>query len=446
MWRWLVPGLHIKRHLAVVAVGILAVGAGLALELLVPHWSSVTRAERLQYLAWSWGLGLALIAVGTVQLVRSLARALDLPEESLPVLLRLRQRTARGPKVVALGGGTGMPALLRGLKEYTSNITAIVTMADNGGSSGRLRGSLGMLPPGDVRNCLVALADTEPLMRELFQYRFEQGELSGHSFGNLFLAALQQTTGDFVTALRAASRVLAVRGSVLPATLDAVDLVGELEDGRVVRGESQIGKSDSRIRRVWLEPGDATPLMEAVRAVEEADLVVIGPGSLYTSVIPNLLVAPIADAVRRTRALRVYVANVMTQPGETSGYSAADHLKALEEHAGAHIVDIMIVNSQPVPDAVLARYGEEGAAPVRMSGPPPRRLQVVSEPLLDVDVVVRHNPDRLARAVLRLLLRERPEWARRRPWESLWLEQRLKGEQGGSADELVAFARGEGRT
>jgi uncharacterized cofD-like protein len=445
VWRWLVPGLNIKRHLAVVGLGLLAVGAGLALELLVPHWASVTRAERLQYLAWSWGAGLLLVVVGTVQLVRSLARAFNLPEDMLPDLLRVRQRAARGPRVVALGGGTGMPALLRGLKAYTSNITAIVTMADDGGSSGRLRGAFGMLPPGDVRNCLVALADAEPLMQELFQYRFEQGELSGHSFGNLFIAALQQTTGDFVTALRAASRVLAVRGAVLPATLDPVELVAELADGRVVRGESRIGQSGSPIRRVWLDPEDAAPLAEAVRAVEEADLIVMGPGSLYTSVIPNLLVTRMADALRRSSALRVYVANVMTQPGETVGYTAADHLKALEDHAGPAIVDVMLVNSAPVPEAVRERYRREGAEPVA-PGLPPRHVRVVSEPLLRVDAVVRHDPGRLARAVLRLWMRERPEWARRRPWESLLLEQRLRMEHGEVDDDVVTLARGESRT
>lgn len=443
MWRWLVPGLRVKRYLILIGIGLMAIGAGLTLGLIVPHLALLTRTDRLKYLSWAWIVGIGLVALGTLEMLRSLAQALNLPQNVLAEILHSRQRTVRGPRVVALGGGTGLPALLRGLKDYTGNITAIVTVADDGGSSGRLRGDMGILPPGDVRNCLVAMADTEPLMRDLFQYRFEEGELSGHSFGNLFIAAMQKTTGDFVTALRESSRVLAVRGSVFPATLEPVHLTAELEDGRVVRGESQIGRSPARIRRVWLEPADATPLVEAVRAIEEADLVVIGPGSLYTSVIPNLLIAPIAEAIRRTDALTIYVANVMTQPGETTGYSARDHLRALEDHAGPHIVDVMLVNSEPVPPDVLERYRAEGAEPVKLGVGNPTRTSVVLEPLLAVESVVRHDPDRLARAVLTLMLRRRPDWARRRPWESLWLEQRLKPGQGGKSDGLVSFPRSQ---
>ena len=426
MWRWMVPGLHIKRHLSLVGLGLLTIGAAVGLEWLLPHWDAMGHVERVRYLLGLFGVGIILVAVGMVQLVRSVARAFNLPREALPDLLRLRHRAVRGPKVVALGGGTGMPALLRGLKEYTGNITAVVTVADDGGSSGRLRGDYNMLPPGDLRNCLVALADAEPLVRDLFQYRFEQGELSGHSFGNLFIAALQQTTGEFVTALEAASRVLAVRGAVLPATLDPVTLAAELDDGRVIHGESRIGAAPSRIRRVWLEPEGATPLYEAIRAIEDADLVVIGPGSLYTSVIPNLLVRPIQDAVQSTKALRVYVTNVMTEPGETTGFSAADHWKALWDHAGRGVADVLLVNSEPVPKDVLERYRREGAEAVRFLGPLPRGIPVVREPLLEVDEMVRHDSGRLARAVLRLLLRYRPEWSRRHPWDSLLLEQRLR--------------------
>lgn len=446
MWRWFVPGLRIKRYLLLIGLGLAILGLGLGLGVIAPYLSAETRSERLHVLFWAWIFGSAGVVIGTVQLVRSLAQALNLPENTLAEILRSRQRAARGPKIVAMGGGTGLPALLRGLKNYTSNITAIVTVADDGGSSGRLRGSLGILPPGDVRNCLVALADAEPLMRDLFQYRFDQGELSGHSFGNLFIAAMEQTTGDFVTALRESSRVLAVRGAVFPATLDRVELLAELEDGQVVRGESQVGQSSARIRRVWLEPSDATPLREAVKAIEEADLVVIGPGSLYTSVIPNLLIAPIAEAVRKTRAARVYVANVMTEPGETGGYTARDHLRAMEEHAGSPLVDIMLVNDEPVAPDVLERYRAQGAEPVRVGVSNARRTPVITVPLLAEGAeVVRHDPDKLARSILQVLLRLRPDWARRRPWESLWLEQRLKAGQGGARHDMVAFPRSQGR-
>ncbi|MCL8207309.1 MAG: YvcK family protein [Actinomycetia bacterium] len=442
MWRWLLPGLGIKRYVALVGLGLGLLGFGVGVGVVAPHFGDPSRAARINLVVGTWAVGLVAVGAGGWLGIRTLARALNLPEPVLAELFASRQRAARGPRVVALGGGTGLPALLRGLKAYTSNITAIVTVADDGGSSGRLRGALGMLPPGDIRNCLVALADTEPLMRDLFQYRFRQGELAGHSFGNLFLAAMEQTTGDFVTALKESSRVLAVRGAVLPATLDRVELVAELEDGRLLRGESQIGRSPARIRRVWLEPSDATPLVEALRAIEAADLVVIGPGSLYTSVIPNLLIAPIAEAVRRTRALRCYVANAMTQPGETAGYTAWDHLQAIEEHAGPRLVDVMLVNGEAVPADVLERYRAEGADAVVPGARGRPGVEMVVAPLLAIEHgVVRHDPDKLARAILRLLLRFRPDWARGRPWESLWLEQRLRADRGDKARAMVPYAR-----
>lgn len=444
MWRWLAPGLHLKRYLAMVGLGLLAVGGALALEI---RRSPVVATVWTRHGGLMLGVllfGLALVVAGVWQLVRSLAKAFDVTEDSLAQMLLVRRRGARGPRVVAVGGGTGLPALLRGLKGYTANLTAIVTVADDGGSSGRLRGSMGILPPGDLRNCLVALAEAEPLMGELFQYRFQQGDLAGHSFGNLFLAAMRETTGDFVTALRASSRVLAVRGDVFPATLDNVELVAELADGSVRRGESNIGQSPSRIVRVWLEPSDAAPPVEAVRAIMGADLLVLGPGSLYTSVIPSLLIGPIAEAVRQTRALTVYVANVMTQPGETDGYTAYDHLKALEDHVGPGIVDAVVINNEPVPPAVLERYQATGAEPVAPGGPFPRRVLVKEAPVLDVAGVVRHNSDRLARETLRLLLRLKPDWARRRPWEGLMLEQHLRQAEEGDADGLVAHPQREG--
>lgn len=440
MWRWLVPGLHLKRWLALIGLGLVAVGIGLAWAFLAAHQPTRWRVPLV-----AGSVGVAAVVVGTLQVLRSLGRAFNIPQSSLADWLMSRQRAVRGPRVVALGGGTGLPALLRGLKQYTSNITAIVTMADDGGSSGRLRGTLGMLPPGDVRNCLVALADAEPLMRDLFQYRFSEGELTGHSFGNLFIAAMERTTGDFVTALGELSRVLAVRGAVYPVTLDPVRLAAELDDGTVVHGESQIGASQRPIRRVWLEPDDATPLVEAIRAIEQADLIVIGPGSLYTSVIPNLLVEPVAEAIRRSAAPTIYVANVMTQPGETGGYTAYDHLAALEEHAGRPLVDVMVVNDEAVPEAVRQRYREQGADAVLLGAPRGRRVSVAAAPLLAPGEVVRHDSDKLAAIVLRTLLDLKPDWVRRRPFESLALEQRLRQAREGNGDGVVAYARGQGR-
>lgn len=312
---------------------------------------------------------------------------------------------ARRLRIVALGGGTGLSTLLRGLKTLPVDVTAVVTVSDDGGSSGRLRGQLGIPPPGDVRDCLVALAEAEPLMRELFQYRFPEGsELAGHSVGNLFLAALTQLTGDFEQAVALCSRVLKIRGQVLPATRDPVVLGAVLEDGTAVRGETVVGTCGPRIRRLFLDPPDAEPLPQVVEALELADVVVMGPGSLYTSVIPPLLVPGVFRAVVRARCLRMYVCNVMTQPGETDGYTASRHAEVLFQLAGARLADVVVVNVQrPRPD-LLARYLEQGAQPVL---PDVENLQamgvrVVRGRLLDEAEWVRHHPERLARLVVGL--------------------------------------------
>ncbi|MGI6146976.1 MAG: gluconeogenesis factor YvcK family protein, partial [Bacillota bacterium] len=269
-------------------------------------------------------------------------------------------------KVVALGGGTGLSTLLRGLKQLTSKITAIVTVSDDGGSSGRLRAEMGVLPPGDIRNCLVALADSESLMTELFNYRFKgNGPLAGHSFGNLFIAAMSDITGDFDLAVKRSSDVLAIRGRVLPATCDDCVLGAILEDGRRVLGERVLATCDSPISRVFLEPGDCKPLPEALRAIDEADAIVLGPGSLYTSVIPNLLVPGMADAIATSKAVKIYVCNVMTEAGETTGYTAQRHLAAIRNHAGDEVVDWVIVSNSPISRHLREKYLAEGAEPVR---------------------------------------------------------------------------------
>ncbi|MDD4238627.1 MAG: YvcK family protein, partial [Desulfotomaculaceae bacterium] len=311
----------------------------------------------------------------------------------------------RGPKIVVMGGGTGLSVLLRGLKEYTSNLTAIVTVADDGGSSGRLRGELGILPPGDIRNCLVAMADKEPLMEELLQYRFNTGELAGHSIGNLLLAALTEITGGIDQAVRGLSKVLAIRGHVLPATLTDITLCAELSDGTVVQGESNISRVAGRIKRVFLKPARCLPLAEALVAIRTADAVVLGPGSLYTSIIPNLLVKGIPEALARTSATKIYVCNVMTQPGETGGYTASSHLQTILNHAGKFI-DYAVVNTGQVPYRLRARYRQEGAEPVVADLAEIEKLGInaVGEDLVQQKEVVRHHPDKLARAVVRLTL------------------------------------------
>jgi uncharacterized cofD-like protein len=319
--------------------------------------------------------------------------------------IRLSSRLARGPRVAAIGGGNGLAALLSGMKAHTSNITAVVTMADDGGSSGRLRRDMGLPPPGDIRNCLVALADDESLMSRLFQYRFADGGLEGHSFGNLFVAALAEVTGDFERAVQESTRVLKVRGRVLPATLDDVVLHAQLEGGAQVSGESTITAADNLPRRVWLTPEEPHALPQAVEAVLHADMVVLGPGSLYTSVIPNLLIPAVRDALARTRAWVVYVCNVMTEPGETDGYTAADHLDALYRHGVSGMVDAVLVNESPVTGELALAYERAGARPVAVDEARLKAMgvRVARAPLAKSGDVVRHDPTGLSEALLRIL-------------------------------------------
>jgi uncharacterized cofD-like protein len=323
-------------------------------------------------------------------------------------------------RIVALGGGTGLSTLLRGLKGYApaplgtsagatgtaapiADLAAIVTVSDDGGSSGRLRREYRILPPGDIRNCMVALSRDEALMSRLFQYRFQTGgSLKGHSFGNLFLAALTQVTGDFPEAVRLCSEVLAIRGRIFPATSQLVTLKAELANGHAVRGETRISRSKSRIRRVKLEPARVRPLAGALEAIRAANLILLGPGSLYTSIIPNLLVAGVADAIRESGATRVYIANIMTQPGETDGYTTSDHVRAIHEHAGGRIFDWAIVNNQEISPKLLKRYKAQGAEPVRVDLPELQKLGVrcVFDHLVEEGNVVRHDAARLTRLLV----------------------------------------------
>lgn len=316
---------------------------------------------------------------------------------------RYRNGKGKGPKITVIGGGTGLGSILRGLKEITPHLTAIVTVADDGGSSGRLRREFGILPPGDIRNCLVAMADIEPLMERLFQYRFTgSSDLSGHNFGNLFLAAMTDITGDFEKAIKESSKVLAVRGQVLPATLEHVILKAELADGRIVTGESEIPKSRVPIKRVFLEPADCKPVAEAIAAIKEAEIIILGPGSLYTSIIPNLLVGEIAEAIRNSTAIKIYVCNAMTQAGETDNYSASQHLKAIIDHAGRGLVDFALVNNETIDQEILERYSEEGAKPVQVDleniaslGVKPLVARIITK-----NNLIRHDGSKLARIIL----------------------------------------------
>lgn len=310
-------------------------------------------------------------------------------------------------RIVVIGGGTGLSVMLRGLKKKPLDITAIVTVADDGGSSGRLRSEMRMPPPGDVRNVLTALADTEPLLSQLLQYRFRNGNgLAGHSLGNLILAAMNEITGDFATAVKELSRVLAVRGRVLPASHQAIVLHAEMEDGSFVTGESIIPKTGKKIKRVFIEPHDAKPLEEALEALREADAILVGPGSLYTSILPNLLVPSIHKEIISSSAVKIFVCNVMTQPGETDYFSVSDHLRVIEHHIGHRLFDYIIVNEGHIPEHVQQRYAEKGACPVtldldkvELSG-----YQVIADRLVQYHKYLRHDARRLSDHIYRLTI------------------------------------------
>lgn len=357
LWRWLQPGLGVKRWLGLLILGIGLTGLGLANALIgvyrltpqanwirLPFLSALTPGLRASLLV-AGGVAASLLAL--FRLNHSLMLPYMRPGHAVVDMVANHRRLGRGAKIVAIGGGNGLSTLLRGLKHHSGNLTAIVTMADDGGSSGRLRKSLGLPPPGDLRACLAALSNDEDLLTQLFQYRFLKGEeLEGHSFGNLFIAALTDVTGSFDQGILEAGRVLSIRGRVVPSTLSDVALVADKVDVQPIRvqGESRIPEVPGRIRRIYLEPADPPAYPEAIRAILGADMVVIGPGSLYTSVLPNLLVPDIAEAVRSTRAFRVYVCNVAVQRGETDHYSCEDHWAAITQHAGDGLIDVVVAN------------------------------------------------------------------------------------------------------
>jgi len=310
------------------------------------------------------------------------------------------------PNVVAIGGGTGLSVMLRGLKQQPVNLTAVVTVADDGGSSGILRSELHIPPPGDIRNVLVAMSDVEPLLSQMLQYRFDSGAgLAGHSLGNLILAAMKDITGDFLTGVKELSRVLAVRGRVLPASEHPIVLKAEMDNGMIVEGESNIPKARGHIKRVFIEPADVAPLDEALAAIREADAIVVGPGSLYTSILPNLLVPQIAQAVAQADAVKIFVCNVMTQPGETDGYSVTGHLQAIADHVGDRLFHYVIVNNGEIPKHVKERYAMEGAAEVRLDLEEVTRqgYEVIADSLVLHQTFLRHDAEKLSQHIYRLV-------------------------------------------
>lgn len=399
--RWLYPGIGIKRWVVLSLLGILLSLIG-ALRFFTEKLNVGRVFDTIIII-----LGLYLVFIGVKELLSFIVR-LFLPQrekekgKGLVDIIYEKQYLEQGPKVVAIGGGTGLSTLLHGLKQYTSNITAIVTVADDGGSSGRIREQFGILPPGDIRNCLVALAEAEPLMRDLFQFRFAEGsELEGHSFGNLFITAMTKLTGDFEKAVKESSRVLAIRGQVIPSTLSKVVLVAEHRDGTFTEGEAKIPQRGSPIKNVYLKPPDVRATPEAIRAISEAEVIVLGPGSLYTSILPNLLIKEIADSLAVSRAPKIYVCNIMTQYGETDGYSTFDHLNAVISHSKRRIVDYVIVNTALIPEHLIVKYKEEQSFPIKNDAERIRRagFKVIEDKIIEAAEVARHDSCRLAQII-----------------------------------------------
>ncbi|SHG53351.1 conserved hypothetical protein, cofD-related [Thermosyntropha lipolytica DSM 11003] len=309
-------------------------------------------------------------------------------------------------KLVVLGGGTGLSVLLKGLKRYTSDLTAVVTVSDDGGSSGRLRTEMGVLPPGDIRNCLVALAETETLMDKVFQHRFKtMSSLNGHNLGNLILVAMAEITGDFITAIKEISKVLAVRGRVIPSTLEHVVLGAWMEDGNTVLGETAIRNYGGRIRKLFLVPDTCEPVPDTLEAIRKADAVILGPGSLYTSVLPNLLVKGIKEAIEESPGITFYVSNIMTEKGETDGYTAFDHVQVINEHLGRQIIDYVVANDGVIDEMRLKRYREENAVPVKIDKEKIEKLgiKVIQADLVSDDELAWHDPYKLARVIIDVL-------------------------------------------
>jgi uncharacterized cofD-like protein len=409
--KWFYLGMHIKRWLVLLLVGVAVMGLGFS-YLLREAYVSYTFPVSVYYITLQflprWCRGLLFIggSVGLIlfafwRLNNSLLSAFvrRSSDESLVNILYNNRYLSRGPKIVAVGGGTGLSTLLRGLKEYSGNLSAVVTVADDGGSSGRLRRELGILPPGDVRNCIAALADAEPLMTRLFQYRFSEGSgLEGHSFGNLFIVAMSGVTGNFEQAVRETSRVLAVRGQILPSTLDNVTLSAHTEDEEIIHGESNITDSHSRIREVYLQPADVEANPDAVRALLNADIIVIGPGSLFTSVMPNLLVDGVRQAIQASPALKVYVCNVATQRGETDSFAVSDHYSVLQRHVGGHLFHYVLANSN-----VRGRLPEKAHSQAVIAD----KMTLNGARVITADVVseenrYHHDPKKLADALIHL--------------------------------------------
>lgn len=420
---WLVPGLRVKRWFALSVTGsvLAAIGATFIFKL-EPLYYIVKTAKELFHVVPPEPIGVLFVFVGAVLFLLAWKKTnlsmMDVNDvnqlrkkDSMGEVLYRRMKLNHGPKIVAIGGGTGLSMLLRGIKKITNNITAVVTVGDDGGSSGRLREQMGVLPPGDIRNCIAALADDDDIVTKLFQYRFKTGEgLEGHSFGNLFITAMTAICGDMISAIKESSKVLLIRGRVLPATCDDMKLYAKMEDDSIVRGESNIPEAGKKIMQLCCEPANCKPIPEVIDAINNADLIIMGPGSLYTSVISNFLVKDITRAIWRAKAKKIYVCNAMTQVGETDNYSVSDHVKTIFDHvrlddiddSNKNFFDAVLVNNT-MPRNLAEKYEQAGSLPVEIDISELRRLgvEVVQRSLLEdnKEGLVRHNCSKVARAI-----------------------------------------------
>ena len=400
--KWLYPHMRIKRWLFTALLGVIIVGGGF-----IAFASDYALIRVFGIVIIICGIILVVMGIGKM-IVSLLTLFLPRGHQELVNILYQRRYLERGPKIVAVGGGHGLSNLLLGLKEYSANLTAIVTVADSGGSSGRLREEFNIVAPGDIRMCMVALADAPALMGDLFQFRFSaESQLRGHNFGNLFLTAMVQVTGDFEKAVEEASKILALRGKVIPATVSNVQLVAEYENGSTTVGEARIPKRNEKIQRVYLEPRNPKPTQAALEAIREADVIVLGPGSIFTSIIPNLVITEIAQALATSAAFKVYVCNVMTQQGESDGYTASDHVRQIIAHSHKDVINACLVNNADVPLEAQDRYQTEASFPVKPDVDQIREMgyMAIGTDLLHISDYVRHDSEKLTKAIIQLIER-----------------------------------------
>lgn len=430
------PGIRMKRWIFLGFIGVVILVLGVV-EIFSNKGYNGT--IRLLYLFLSL-IGIVIMYIAFSEFVKSFISLINsekvkitINDKNIEELVDEKRVHVGGPKVVVIGGGTGLSTMLRGLKLYTNNITAIVTVGDDGGGSGKLRADLGMLPPGDIRNCILALADTEPIMEDLLQYRFKEGSLKGQNFGNLFLAAMAGISDNFEDAVQKMSSVLAVTGKVLPVTLDDMKLIAELENGSVVEGESiipeEVIKQKSKIKQLRIDPERAKPLMDALIAIKEADAIVMGPGSLYTSIIPNLLVEDIVEGINKSDAIKIYISNVMTQPGETDNFAVSDHIKTLMKYSGKNSVQYVIANNGTIPTDVEERYLSQGSKLVKLDY---ENIEDLNVKVVETDLVkitkgyVKHDAEHLAQVLMTTILDKKLLYDKKKIIEYMYLSKKIE--------------------